>query len=88
MALVKEYEAMMKREEIREGMKEILQIQCGIASPLSDSVVDLILSRQSYQDVVIKVDRELPFYCRGCQITPQWFQAGYVAVEPLIEVTG
>jgi len=37
------------------------------------------------QGVVKKVDKEIPFHCRNCIVTPQWFEAGYIATEPLIE---
>ncbi len=50
---------MTKQEKIKEGMKEILELQ-GVPYPMSESTVDLILSRQSSQGVVIKMDRKLP----------------------------
>ncbi len=83
---------MTKQEKVREGMIEIAEIQTQLPRPICESMVDLMLSRQSFQGVVIKVDKgcNTIFIAEGkssATIPVKLLErAGYVAVEPLIEV--
>ncbi|KKN06253.1 hypothetical protein LCGC14_1079140 [marine sediment metagenome] len=89
---------MTKQEKIREGITERIKLHYGSIqhinnTVLEDLVADFILERLHSQGVVIKVKRRLPDH--GVLQTGNYragqhsmLEAGYVAVEPLIEVTG
>ncbi|MEE9303054.1 MAG: hypothetical protein V3U84_04625 [Thiotrichaceae bacterium] len=85
---------MTKQEEIRERVitlccvakaKDLSKSPTGFEDEVNEFLADL-----HSQGVVIKVDGELPkdWYVRTCcrQMIKQFNEAGYVAVEPLIEV--
>ena len=88
---------MTKQEEIRSGVLGILQLH-GMGVLKSVAAEGDIYKYLHSQDVVIKVDRELPRPKHVTDETWEWMndflirtrkefiKAGYVAVEPLREV--
>ena len=85
-------------KEIREGVREYIHQAQGFIEGCCpvDDITDKILSYLHSQGVVIKVDRELPQITPAeypvvpeaivAQRTQQdMLEAGYVAVEPIIE---
>ncbi len=86
-----------KREEIRDGMFHRVQDTDTEWREDEDifKTVDILLSYLHSQDVVIKVERELPkltirvsdkFHPEHADMSGEWVrpEAGYVATEPLI----
>ena len=91
---------MTKQEEIREGVYNVIEDRVMTQTIHTSGQIDeLITDIQKYEDsqgVVIEVERELPKvyddeHPNGFSL-PSWCtsaykKAGYVAVEPLIEVS-
>ncbi len=71
---------MNKQEEIREGIADILEVW--MTRDLALVTAHTIMAKESYQGVVIKVDRELPNEGRGS--LEDWGYE-YVAVVPLVK---
>lgn len=84
---------MIKQEEIIEGIRDIVLKAMGAHSVMAAHFPDTIIHYLHFQGVVIKVERELPNWCRtvGMFRKPipitkdDILNAGYVAVEPLIK---
>lgn len=78
---------MPSREEIKEGMLAILIKKYLTGKRLTvveyHDIVNEILAQLHSQEVVIKVDREVPDKLSGCIENAK--KAGYEAVEPLIK---
>lgn len=66
----------MTKEEIRDGIVEILEDGVAHDTPYGETA-DAIMRKQDSQGVVVKVDSETLFIDNGTV---------YVATEPLIEV--
>lgn len=81
---------MTKQEEIKEGIADILEVW--MTRDLALETARTIMAKESYQGVVIKVERELPDthtllgnHVHATQAQYDMLKAGYVATESLIK---
>ncbi len=74
-----------QEEETSTPFKSWEECRAGIGCARCEDTATEILQDEHSQGVVIKVEGELPFHCRNCTVTPEWFDAGYAATESLIK---